>query len=94
MIWDESRRTVLHSDQRVLVLKRIAALRARSRADPSRDDKVRDSHKELLGMPALGYSKSIVSRHSDTLLVRITMNSAEIPISYPEQDHIRAGSTG
>ena len=29
---------VLSSDQRVLVLKRIAALRARSRADPSRDD--------------------------------------------------------
>jgi len=32
---------VFVSDQRVLVLKRIAALRARSRADPSRDDSLR-----------------------------------------------------
>jgi len=40
MIRDESRRRVLHREQRVLVLKRIAALRARSRADPSRDDGV------------------------------------------------------
>gem|GEM_PF-4990329 len=31
---------VLSSDQRVLVLERTAALRTRSRADPSRDDKV------------------------------------------------------
>ena len=47
MIWDESRRTVLHSAQRVLVLKRTAALRARSRASSSRDDSP-SRHPEVL----------------------------------------------